>query len=89
MACSWRPTQAILKFNLESLLWLSPFHTAKNRCDATCIRATVTPNRSLFGIPSDTSLKKTILFINVFSTLETMALLVRGGHLEYCVQLPF
>ena len=27
-----------------------------NRCAATCIRATVTPNRSIFGIPSDTSL---------------------------------
>ncbi len=35
---------------------LRPFHTAKNRCAATCIRATVTPNRSLFGKPPGTSL---------------------------------
>ena len=33
-----------------------PLYTAKNRCAATCIRATMTPNRSLFGIPRDTSL---------------------------------
>ncbi len=32
--------------------------TAKNRGPATCIRATVTPNRSLFGIPISTSLKQ-------------------------------
>ena len=31
-------------------------HTAKNRCSAACIRATVTPNRSLFWIPPWTSL---------------------------------
>ncbi len=34
--------------------------TAKNRCAATCIRATVTPNRSLFGKPPGTSLTPSI-----------------------------
>ncbi len=38
------------------LVALRPFHTAKNHCPATCIRATVTPNRSIFGIPPGTSL---------------------------------
>ncbi len=54
--CNWQSTTLFSKFNLESLLWLRPFHTAKNRCAATCIRATVTPNRSLFGKPPGTSL---------------------------------
>ncbi len=44
------------KFNLESILWLRLFHTAKKCCTATCIRATATPNRSLFGKPPGTSL---------------------------------
>ncbi len=43
--CKWQSTT------------LRPFHTAKNRCAATCIRAAVTPNRSLFGKPPGTSLK--------------------------------
>ncbi len=30
------------KFKLEFFHWLRPFHTAKNRCPATCMRATVT-----------------------------------------------
>ena len=34
------------------------FHTAKNHCPATRITATVTPERSLFGIPFRTSLRK-------------------------------
>ncbi len=42
---------------LEYLCWLRPFHYAKNCCPTTCIRATVTPNRSLFGKPPGTSLK--------------------------------
>ncbi len=44
------------KCKLEYLCWLRPFHTAKNCCPTTCIRATVTPNRSLFGKPPGTSL---------------------------------
>ncbi len=46
---------------MEYLCWLRPFHTAKNCSPATCIRATVTPNRSLFGKPPGTSLKISII----------------------------
>ncbi len=57
--CNWQST---------TLLYCSgvrPFHTAKNRCAATCIRATVTPNRSLFGKPPGTSLIRHIGFLMV------------------------
>ena len=39
--------------------------TAKNHCPATCIRATVTSNRSLFGIPPGTSLIPIIIICTV------------------------
>ena len=48
----------LYRSELAYLRWLRPFHTAKNHCPAICIRAKVTPNRSLFGIPPGTSLRK-------------------------------
>ena len=47
-----------LKFILEYLLWIRPFHTAENHYPAVCktVTSTVRPNRSLFGIPISTSL---------------------------------
>ncbi len=61
MACSWRPTQAILKiqFGIPSLI--KAISNCQNRCPATSITVTVTPNRSLFGIPISTSLIKIYL----------------------------
>ncbi len=65
--CNWQstaswPAAGVLhkqfsKCKLEYLCLLRPFNTAKNCCPTTCIRATVTPNRSLFGKPPGTSLK--------------------------------
>ena len=55
---------------LEYLTWLRAFHTAKNRCPATCITAIVTHNRSLIGILVGTSLNcrraKGNIKVNIF-----------------------
>ncbi len=50
-----------LKFKLEYLLWMRPFHTAENQypIPAVCKTATVMPNRPLSRIPISTSLTTT------------------------------
>ncbi len=48
---------AIIDLSHSYFTTIRPIAYAKNRCAATCIRATVTPNRSLFGKPPGTSLK--------------------------------
>ncbi len=53
-------TTQFLKFKLEYLLWIGPFHTAKNQYPAAYRTATVMPNRSLFRIPISTSLTNNI-----------------------------
>ncbi len=52
----WLITLLFRNRKANCLCWLRPFHTAKNCCPTICIRATVTPNRSLFGKPPGTSL---------------------------------
>ncbi len=67
------------KCKLEYLCWLRPFHTGQNCCPTTCIRATVTPNRSLFGKPPGTSL------ICVYSSTHRLWWQV---HIETIISLP-